>query len=79
MKAFAEWRYSSTILELSHSTELSGKYHTSSALPMGKSPRYLLYRKLVWALWNREKCLPLPGIELGLRAHNQSLYRMSYI
>jgi hypothetical protein len=46
MKAYREWRYSSTILDLS--TRYSGQLHAPAALPPGKQPppRYPLDRRL---------------------------------
>jgi hypothetical protein len=50
--------------------EVSSKLHASTALPLNKEPSVPIGEEggwapePVWTLWNKEKYLPLPEIEL---------------
>jgi hypothetical protein len=56
-----KWRYSSIILNLS-AVGVSDKLNALVALPPGKEPRYILYRRLIWTARIRRKSLDPTGI-----------------
>jgi hypothetical protein len=59
----------------------SDKHHASAAVPLGKEPRYLVYRRLgqlqirSGQAWRKEKSLALTGVRIPDHpARGESLY-----